>query len=130
MNPSDTATFAKDKSGNLLIQFHSDKTSTSDIQDNSTLSQEGENYKNTIDGLDGLSDSDKTTAKEIVNDYSKQISDIEDNYNSQTSKIAGRLSELPIQAQIDIIKNDKGTLVKNIEVALFGKDGKPKKQFH
>jgi len=129
MNPSDTATFAKDKSGNLLIQFHSDKTSTSDIQDNSTLSQEGENYKNTIDGLDGLSDSDKTTAKEIVNDYSKQISDIEDNYNSQTSKIAGRLSELPIQAQIDIIKNDKGTLVKNIEVAIFGKDGKPKKQF-
>ena len=49
MNPSDTATFVKDKSGNLLIQFHSDKTSTSDIQDNSTLAQEGENYKNAID---------------------------------------------------------------------------------
>ena len=47
-NPSDTATFVKDKDGNLLIQFHSDKTTTKDIQDNSTLAQEGENYKESI----------------------------------------------------------------------------------
>ncbi len=93
MNPSDTATFVKDKSGNLLIQFHSDKTSTADIQDNSTLAQEGENY------------------------------------NNQAATIAGRLSELTLDTQIDIIEKDKQTLKKNIEVAIFGKDGKPKKQF-
>jgi len=129
MNPSDTATFAKDKSGNLLIQFHSDKTSTADIQDNSTLAQEGENYKSSIDKLDGLSDEQKTKAKALVDEYSDKMSSIEGSYNSQTAKIAGRLSELPVEAQVDIIEKDTGTLKKNIEVAIFGKDGKPKKQF-
>lgn len=129
INPSDTATFAKDKDGNLLIQFHSDKTSVSDIQDNSTLAKEGENYKETIDKLQDLSDDDKKTAKALIDEYSDKMSSIEDNYNDQTAKIAGRLSELPIGPQIDIIEKDKGTLKKNIEVAIFGKDGKPKSQF-
>jgi len=129
MNPSDTATFVKDGDGNLLIQFHSDKTSTADIQDNSTLAQEGENYKSTIDKIDGLSAIEKENAKKIVDKYSLKISNIEENYNNQTSKIATRLSELPIKDQISIIENDKGTLKKNIEVAIFGKDGKPKSQF-
>jgi hypothetical protein len=129
MNPSDTAVFVKDKSGNILIQFHSDKTSTADIQDNSTLAQEGENYKNSINKLDGLSTEAKSEANDVVNEYSNKISKIEENYNNQAIKIAGRLTELPIDTQLDIIENDKGTLVKNIEVAIFGKDGKPKKQF-
>jgi hypothetical protein len=128
MNPSDTATFVKDKDGNLLIQFHSDKTSTADIQDNSTLAQEGENYKNAIDNTD-LSDEDKEESKAIVENYSAKMASIEENYNNQTSKIAGRLTELSLEEQLDIIEKDKGTLKKNIEVAIFGKDGKPKKQF-
>lgn len=129
MNPSDTATFAKDKSGNLLIQFHSDKTSVADIQDNSTLAQEGENYKSSIDKLEGLSDEQKTKAKELIDEYSNKMTSIEDNYNNQTAKIAGRLSELPIGPQVSVIEKDKGTLKKNVEVAIFGKDGKPKSQF-
>lgn len=129
MNPSDTATFAKDRDGNLLIQFHSDKTSVADIQDNSTLAQEGENYKSSIDKLEGLSDEDKKKAKDLVDEYSNRMSSIEDNYNNQTAKIAGRLSELPVEPQISIIEKDKGTLKKNIEVAIFGKDGRPKSQF-
>ena len=129
VNPSDTATFAKDKSGNLLIQFHSDKTSTADIQDNSTLSQEGVNYKNSIDKTDGLSDEDKVEAKSIVDEYSSKMANIEERYNDQTAKIAGRLSELPIDDQLNIIEADTGTLAKNIEVAIFGKSGKIKTQF-
>ena len=57
------------------------------------------------------------------------MASIEENYNNQTSKIAGRLTELSLEEQLDIIEKDKGTLKKNIEVAIFGKDGKPKKQF-
>ena len=129
MNPSDTATFANDKNGNLLIQFHSDKTSTSDIQDNSTLAQEGVNYKKIIDTIDVLSNDDRKIAKGIVDEYSNKISSIEENYNNQTTKIATRLLELPIENQVDIIQKDKGTLKKNIDTAIFGKDGKPKKQF-
>ena len=128
MNPSDTATFVKDKSGNLLIQFHSDKTSTSDIQDNSTLAQEGENYKNAIDESN-LSDEDKAESKSIVDGYSSKMVAIEENYNNQAATIAGRLSELPVDTQVDIIEKDTQTLKKNIEVAIFGSNGKPKKQF-
>lgn len=129
MNPSDTATFVKDKGGNLLIQFHSDKTSVKDIQDNSTLSQEGENYKSYISKIDNISDDVRVKATKVVEEYSNRMSAIEDNYNNQTAKIAGRLSELPIETQVGIIQKDKGTLKKNIEEAIFGNSGKPKSQF-
>lgn len=129
MNPSDTATFVKDKGGNLLIQFHSDKTSVKDIQDNSTLAQEGENYKSYISKIDNISDDVKANATEVVEEYSNRMAEIEDNYNNQTAKIAGRLSELPIDTQIGIIQKDKGTLKKNIEEAIFGDTGKLKSQF-
>ena len=39
-NPSDTATFVSDDKGNLMLQFHSDKTSTADIQGSKTVSAE------------------------------------------------------------------------------------------
>lgn len=122
-NPSDTATFVKDNNGNLLLQFHSDKTTTSDIQDNSTLAQEGENYKSSIDTIDGLSPEQKEEAKAIIDDYSTKINNIEENYNDQATPIAQKLQELPIDIQIDIIQNDKGTLNKNIDQALFGAKG-------
>jgi hypothetical protein len=128
MNPSDTATFVKDSDGNLLIQFHSDKTATSDIQDNSTLAQEGVNYKKSIDESN-LSDSQKEKAKSLVGEYSSKISKIEDNYNNQAIPIAGRLAELPIQQQMDVIEKETGTLKKNIDAAIFGAGGKIKSQY-
>ena len=128
-NPSDTATFVKDKDGNLLIQFHSDKTTTNDIQDNSTLAQEGENYKNSIDSNDNLTSEQKEVAKRVVDDYSNQINEIEENYNNQATPIAQRLESLPIEDQVRIIENDKGTLKKNIDEALFGKGGGLKSQY-
>lgn len=128
MNPSDTATFVIDDKGNLLLQFHSDKTATSDIQDNSTIVQEGENYKSYIDKSD-IPDDKKQEAKKIVDEISEKINNIEENYNKQPIPIAKRLIELPIEDQIDIIKKDKGTLKKNIDTALFGEGGKLKKQF-
>jgi len=128
-NPSDTATFVKDKDGNLLIQFHSDKTTTNDIQDNSTLAQEGENYKDSIEKNENLSPKQKEKAKKIVDDYSNQIAEIEENYNNQATPIANRLEELPIEDQVKIIENDKGTLKKNLDEALFGKGGKLKPQY-
>ena len=128
MNPSDTATFIKDKDGNLIMQFHSDKTSTADIQDNSTLAQEGQNYKSSIESSN-LSDEQKEKAKAIVDDYSNRISKIEDNYNNQAIPIAGRLAELPISQQMSVIEKDSGTLNKNIDAAIFGASGKIKSQY-
>ena len=128
MNPSDTAAFVKDKDGNLMIQFFSDKTSTADIQDNSTLAQEGQNYKTSIDNSN-LNDEQKQKAKDIVDNYSNKITKIEDNYNNQAIPIAGRLAELPIQKQMDVIEKETGTLKKNIDAAIFGASGKIKSQY-
>ena len=122
MNPSDTATFVQDGDGNLLIQFHSDKTTTSDIQDNSTLIKEGENYKNYLKKED-LSEEERQQANDLIDDYSKKISDIEENYNKQAIPIAQRLEELPIEDQVKVIEDDKGTIKQNIDYALFGTKG-------
>ena len=122
MNPSDTATFVQDDDGNLLIQFHSDKTTTADIQDNSTIIQEGENYKNYIDKDNSLSESEKEDAKKTVDEYSEKIKKIEENYNSQAVPIAQRLTELPIENQVKAVEEDKGTLNKNLNVAIFGEN--------
>jgi len=58
-NPSDTATFIKDKNGNLIVAFHSDKMSTSDIQANSTIFQEIEEMKKVIEDDDSIDSNDK-----------------------------------------------------------------------
>ena len=120
INPSDTATFVQDKDGNLLIQFHSDKTTTNDIQDNSTLIKEGENYKEYLKEED-LTDDERQQANDLVDEYSEKIKKIEENYNRQAIPIAQRLTELPIENQVKIIEEDKGTLKKNLDVAIFGK---------
>jgi len=122
MNPSDTATFVQDDGGNLLIQFHSDKTTTGDIQDNSTLIKEGENYKNYLKKED-LSEEERQEANDLIDEYSEEIKKIEENYNSQAIPIAQKLEELPIEDQVKIIEDDKGTIKQNIDKALFGTKG-------
>ena len=111
-----------------MVQFHSDKVSTSDIQDNSTLAKEGDNYIDYIDKTN-LSDEEKTKAKVAVNEFSDKMEKIEEDYNQQAIPIAKRLSELPIDKQVDIIQKDKGTMKKNLTEALKSKDGGVKKQY-
>ena len=128
MNPSDTATFVQDNDNNLLIQFHSDKTTTGDIQDNSTLIKEGENYKEYLKKED-ITDDERQQANDVVDEYSEKIKKIEENYNKQAIPIAQRLTELPIEDQVKVIEDDKGTLKKNLDVALFGKPAYDKDDF-
>jgi hypothetical protein len=124
INPSDTATFVEDNDGNLLIQFHSDKTTTNDIQDNSTLSQEGENYKKTIDNLN-LSENEKEESKKIIDDYSNQITEIEENYQREAVPVAQNLLQLPMDKQMEVLNKNPQTVQNNIEKSLFGANKKP-----
>ena len=129
VNPSDTATFVTDDKGNLMLQFHSDKMSTADIQDNSTLVKEGENYKGYVEKTEGLTSEQKEKATGVINKYSEEMEKIEQNYNDQATPIAQRLKELPIEEQVDVIEKDKGTLKKNLKTALRAADGGVKKQY-
>ena len=127
-NPSDTATFVVDENGNVMLQFHSDKISTSDIQDNSTLAKESENYLDYLKDQN-MSDDDRREAERIVEKYDKRMQEIEDGYNDQATPIAQRLQELPLDQQVDIIEKDKGTLKKNLQKALLAADGGVKSQY-
>ena len=129
VNPSDTATFVTDGEGNLMLQFHSDKMSTADIQDNSTLAKEGDNYKGYVEKTEGLTSEQKEKATAIIDKYSEEMEKIEQNYNDQATPIAQRLNELPIEEQVDVIEKDKGTLKKNLKTALRAADGGVKKQY-
>jgi hypothetical protein len=120
-NPSDTATFVTDDEGNVMLQFHSDKMSTGDIQDNSTLAKEGDNYKGYVDKTEGLTSEQKEKAKGLIDKYSEEMDKIEQNYNDLATPIAKRLNELPIEEQLDIIEKDEGTLKKNVHEAIFVK---------
>ncbi len=117
-NPSDTATFVVDENGNVMLQFHSDKISTSDIQDNSTLAKESDNYLDFL-SKQNMSEDDREEAKRIVKKYDVEMEKIEKNYNDQATPIAKRLQELPLDEQLDIIESDTKTLKKNIQNAIF-----------
>jgi len=125
MNPSDTATFVTDDKGNLLLQFHSDKTTTSDIQDNSTLMQEGENFKQTIDNNPNLTDKEKEEAKKFIDEYSKKINDIEENYNKAAVPVADNLLTQPKEDLSKVLKDNPQGVQNNISKALYGEGKKP-----
>ena len=73
-NPSDTATFVEDANGNLILNFTSDKMATSDQQANSTLINEINNRKKTIEDLDPpLSDEDKQTANDEIDKHKHKV---------------------------------------------------------
>ena len=119
MNPSDTATFVTDDKGNLLVQFHSDKTRTSDLQDNSTLSAEEAFYDSYID-KSSLSEEDKVACKKINKEYSTKMNEIEVKYNKQSINIASNLLKLDRTKLEKIIEDEDGTLVQNMNDSLFG----------
>ena len=120
MNPSDTATFVSDENGNLVVQFHSDKTTTGDIQDNSTLAKEEDLYNSYIDKT-SLNDDEKEKAKSINKEYAEKITTIEEEYNNQSKGIAKGLLELDLDKQAKIVDEDTGTLQKNLDISIFGK---------
>jgi len=128
-NPSDTATFVTDNKGNLLIQFHSDKTSTADIQDNTTLKKETANVRTRIENDTSLPDKERNLALLIVDEIDDRVTKIEDNYTKQGIPIANRLKELEdtFEQQVEIIEKGldtkRSTIAKNINDALFGARG-------
>lgn len=128
MNPSDTATFVSDENGNLVVQFHSDKTTTGDIQDNSTLAKEEDLYNSYIDKT-SLNDDEKEKAKSINKEYADKMTTIEEEYNNQSKGVAKGLLELDLDKQAKIVDEDSGTLQKNLDIAIFGKAAYTKEDF-
>ena len=128
-NPSDTATFYSDENGTLLIQFHSDKTSTGDILGSKTVSAENRSILNRINNNKNLSDEQKKRALEIVNSNNSTIREIEEGYQDQTISVAKGLKNLPIENQVAAIQEISKAVPKDyLGKAIIGKNG-IKKQY-
>jgi len=144
-NPSDTATFVSDEEGNLMVQFHSDKTSTADIQDNSTLKKEENNYRKQIDKYFKKGSPEHKAANDIMNSYMKKIDADEEKYNDAGKPVAVKLNQVPLSDQVNLIKQAKRvndikdktqqkndphydaktrTLFNNLDKAVMSSDGK------
>ena len=132
-NPSDTATFVTDEKGNLMLQFHSDKTSTGDIQDNSTLKKEIDKKLEQVDGMVArkiITDRESKRIKSIILAHAKDVEEVESTYNDGVALVSQNLIKsdkkegASFKEQVDVIKSGaEPTILKNIDDALFGKKG-------
>jgi len=128
-NPSDTATFVSDDKGNLMLQFHSDKTSTADIQGSKTVSAENKSVLARITRNETLSPKQKQLALDAVNIHNTQIREIEEGYQNQAIGVAAGLKTLPIEDQVLAIQLESTKVGKNyLDIAVVGTDG-VKKQY-
>ena len=125
-NPSDTATFISDDKGNLMIQFHSDKTSTKDQMGSKAMNAEMDGLRDRIESNKNLTPERKKAAMGVVDEYNTQMKDIEANYGNQTTSIAKNLEDLPIKDQVEVIEEQMAKpphRKQYLDNALFGKKG-------
>ena len=118
-NPSDTSIFTTDGKGNVLLNFFSDKTSTADIQDNSTLVNEINDKFTQIKSLQDagvIKPKEAATAVKMLAEHAKKVNAIEETYSNSTQTIASNLIELAN-------KKVKGVSINDQSMALNGKKG-------
>lgn len=84
-NPSDTSTITVDKDGNAMVEFHSDKLSTADIQANSTPNKESENAKELIASLKDVSGVIKEQSLSVIKEGQEQLKSKEEELKSAGS---------------------------------------------
>lgn len=129
-NPSDTGVFIQDDKGNVVIKFYSDKTSTGDIQDNSTLAQEINDKLTQVDTLEKnkvLTKQQAQRARTIIANHAKNISKIEDSYSEGNTIVAGNLMKggkgYGDKEQLALLTSGKNNLDKNFKEATTDKKG-------
>lgn len=129
-NPSDTGVFIQDDKGNVVIKFYSDKTSTGDIQDNSTLAQEINDKLTQVDALEKnkvLTKQQAQRARTIIANHAKNISKIEDSYSEGNTIVAGNLMKggkgYSDKEQLALLTSGKNNLDKNFKEATTDKKG-------
>ena len=129
-NPSDTGVFIQDDKGNVVIKFYSDKTSTADIQDNSTLAQEINDKITQVDVFEKvgiLTKQQSQNAKLIIANHSKRISQIEESYAEGNALVATNLIKggngYGDKEQLKLLMSGKNNLDKNFKEATTDKKG-------
>lgn len=100
-NPSDTSTITTDSNGNLMVEFHSDKTSTADIQANSTPNKEMDDNIKLIENTN-MNDLEKSAVIQSIRSTQSQLKKKEDELKTAGSSVA---DDMFIDGVHDRIKN-------------------------
>lgn len=105
-NPSDTSTITIDKQGRGMVTFHSDKSSTADIQANSTPNMEYEQAKELVEKTD-LSDMDKKDLIGIIKNGQSRLDEKEQQLKSAANQPAREISNGNLTQILQNAKDDK-----------------------
>ncbi len=102
-NPSDTSTLTVDKNGAVLVEFHSDKQDTGDIQGSSTPTKE---VRQALERLEktNLSENEKAEASKKIEESGKKLAEIE-----------GRLKTVAIKPSVDLQKKEPKDIIESIK---------------
>ena len=105
-NPSDTATITKDEQGRMMVEFHSDKQDTNDLQGSSMPSGEFDKAIGRIEKDKNLSSEEKTEIKGKLQKAQTDLKNKEDEISEASIKPAIELSKKPISEVLDKINSD------------------------
>lgn len=125
-NPSDTSTITADTKGNLLIEFHSDKLTTSDIQANSTPNKEAENAKELIKKTENLSGLIKEQTLAVITDGQAKLKKKEEELKTAGAEPANIIKDMDMTTVLNKIKRGKNSkMMKGIIKSVLYKHRQP-----
>lgn len=108
-NPSDTATITTDKQGRAMVEFHSDKYTSADIQANSTTRKESEDAVSILNESElNISGQVKEISTQIIQQGQQRLESKESELKTAASEPARQMAEMDIGKILDDIKSDKG----------------------
>jgi hypothetical protein len=128
-NPSDTATFAQDEHGNLMILFHSDKMDTGDQQGNSTFAKEARVQELYVEEMTegdspSITEEQAAEAKVIMDDINERVAAVR--ATNDSPELADRLLKFKGKKKKAIMaavwEDAAGRTPNPVEKAGFSKD--------
>ena len=105
-NPSDTATITKDGQGRMMVEFHSDKQTTADIQGSSTPSLEFDKAVDIVEKDPNLSNEQKNEVISKLKNSKTALKEKESELSVESRRPADYLSKKPVSEVLDKINSN------------------------
>ena len=105
-NPSDTATITKDGQGRMMVEFHSDKQTTADIQGSSTPSLEFEKAIGIVEKDPNLTQEQKNEITATLTNAKTALKEKESEIVTESRRPAVELGKKPVSEVLDKINSN------------------------
>ena len=105
-NPSDTATITKDGQGRMMVEFHSDKQTTADIQGSSTPSLEFDKAVSIVEKDPNLTQEQKNEITATLTNAKTALKEKESEIVTESRRPAVELGKKPISQVLEKINSN------------------------